>query len=72
MSKAGMTPMQILAALTVAPARKFGDEQRRGKIAPGMRVDLVVLSADPAAEVSGFAKVRYTIRKGEIVYSAVN
>jgi imidazolonepropionase-like amidohydrolase len=71
MSKAGMTPMQILASLTVAPARKFGDEQRRGKVAPGMQADLVVLSADPAADVSRFAKVRYTIRKGEIVYSSV-
>jgi imidazolonepropionase-like amidohydrolase len=52
--------------------RKFGDEQRRGKIAPGLQADLVVLSADPAADVSRVAKVRYTIRKGEIVYSAVN
>jgi imidazolonepropionase-like amidohydrolase len=70
MSKAGMSPMEILASLTIAPARRFGEERRRGKIVPRMQADLVVLNADPADDVSNFARVRYTIRNGKIVYTA--
>jgi imidazolonepropionase-like amidohydrolase len=31
--------------------------------------DLVILSADPAQDVTAFSKVRYTIRGGKVVYS---
>jgi imidazolonepropionase-like amidohydrolase len=31
--------------------------------------DLVVLSADPAQDVTAFSRVRYTIRDGTIIYS---
>jgi imidazolonepropionase-like amidohydrolase len=68
MSQAGMTYHQILASLTTNPARKFGDSGRTGYIAKGMKADLVVLSADPAADVTAFSKVRFTIRNGNIIY----
>lgn len=67
MSQAGMNYKQILASLSTNPARKFGDRDR-GHIAKGMKADLVILSADPAQDVTGFSKVRFTIRNGEIVY----
>jgi imidazolonepropionase-like amidohydrolase len=68
MSKAGMTFQQILASLTTNPARKFGYAPNTGKIAKGMDADLVVLSDDPAKDPTAFAKVRYTIRNGRIMY----
>ena len=70
MSRAGLTPMQILASLTTAPAERFGESDRRGRIAVGLQSDLVVLEADPADESTNFTKVRYTIRQGRIIYPA--
>jgi len=69
MSQAGMNYQQILASLTTNPARKFGYSDRTGRIAKGMEADLVILSADPAHDVTAFSKVRYTIRNGEVTYS---
>jgi imidazolonepropionase-like amidohydrolase len=63
-----ITPMQILASLTTAPAARFGESKTRGRVAPGMDADLVVLAADPAADAQNFAKVRYTIRRGQVIY----
>jgi imidazolonepropionase-like amidohydrolase len=69
MSQAGMNYQQILASLTTNPARKFGYSDRVGRIAKGMEADLVVLSADPAHDVTAFSKVRCTIRNGKLTYS---
>ena len=69
MAEAGMTFRQILASLTTAPAEKFGDSGRLGRIAPGHVADLVVLSGDPSQDVRAFAVVRYTIRDGKLIHS---
>ena len=70
MSRAGMSFQQILASLTTNPAERFGDSSHSGRIAKGMDADLVVLSTDPAHDVTAFSKVRYTIRAGTIIYQA--
>ena len=68
MSRAGLTPMQILASLTTAPAERFGEGDKRGRIAAGMQSNLVVLEGDPIQEVTNFTRVRYTIRRGRVIY----
>src|SRR5258706_3507258 len=68
MREAGMTHRQILASLTTAPAEKFGDTARLGRIAPGLVADLVVLNGDPSPDVRAVADVRYTIPDGKIIY----
>jgi imidazolonepropionase-like amidohydrolase len=68
MARAGLTPMQILASLTTAPAAKFKEDGHRGRIAVGMAADLVVLGGDPAQDVRNFTDVRYTIRRGKLIY----
>jgi imidazolonepropionase-like amidohydrolase len=65
-----LSPMEILASLTTAPAARWKEEERRGRVAPGMDADLVVLDADPAADPANFAKVRCTIRGGRLLYPA--
>jgi len=65
-SRAGLTSMQMLASLTTA--ERFGEGEKRGRIAAGMQSDLVVLEADPAQEATNFTKVRYTIRRGQIIF----
>jgi predicted amidohydrolase YtcJ len=42
-----VTIEEALRAATVAPAWLEGQEQRRGKLRPGMLADLVVLDRDP-------------------------
>ncbi|HYZ86385.1 MAG TPA: amidohydrolase family protein [Bryobacteraceae bacterium] len=68
MARAGMSAMQILTALTVAPATRFGEQQKRGRVEPGMQADLVILDGDPMQDVRNFARVRYTIRKGQVLH----
>ena len=68
MQQAGMTPMQILAALTTAPARVWNEEKQHGRIEVGMDADLVVLRSDPAADVRRFTDVRCSIRGGRVIY----
>jgi len=70
MSKAGLTPMDILASLTTAPAERWKESSRRGRIEPGMDADLVVLAADPADDVKNFAKVSCVFRAGQLIYEA--
>ena len=68
MSQAGMNYKQILASLTANPARGFGASEHVGRIAKGMKADLVILSSDPAQEVTAYSKVRCTIRDGKVIY----
>ena len=70
MAEAGMTFRQILASLTTAPAEKFGDSGRLGRIAPGLAADITVLNGDPSQDVRVFASVRYTIKDGKVIYRA--
>lgn len=69
MSQAGLPWTDILASLTTAPAQRF-NQPRKGTIEAGKDADLVLLSADPAADPAAFAKVRYTIRAGRVIYDA--
>lgn len=59
---------QILTSLTTAPASRFGFAAHKGRIAPGMDADLVLLSADPASDPAAFARVRDTIRGGKVIW----
>jgi imidazolonepropionase-like amidohydrolase len=58
----------ILASLTTNPSDYF-KAASKGRVEKDMDADLVVLDADPAADVRNFAKVAYTIRNGRVIYS---
>lgn len=64
---AGLTPAQALAAATVAPARVMGRGTTHGKVAPGFVADLVLVAADPLADVAATREIRYVVRRGRIV-----
>ena len=51
MVKAGMTPMQTLVASTGNAAKVMGIDSEVGTLQPGKRADLVVLTADPLADI---------------------
>jgi imidazolonepropionase-like amidohydrolase len=65
MSAAGMSPMQIVLSATRNGARLFGRDDI-GQVAAGMQADLVVLDADPLADIHNTRRVRATIRGGTI------
>jgi len=68
MAQAGMSWRDILASLTTNPS-SFFKSPSTGRVESGMQADLVVLENDPAANVSNFARVAYTIRAGKVIYS---
>ena len=69
MARAGMSPMQILASLTTTPAARWGEAQRRGRIAAGMDADIVMLERDPGGDAKHFAMVKCTVHGGAVIYS---
>lgn len=70
MGEAGFDFAATLAALTTAPAQRFGFADRKGAVTRGMDADLVVLAEDPSRDVTAFARVRQTICGGEVVFDA--
>ena len=68
MAAAGLGWREILASLTTNPAARFGEAERRGRVAAGQDADLVVLGSDPAHGARNFADVRYAVRGGRIIY----
>jgi imidazolonepropionase-like amidohydrolase len=69
--QAGFGFREVVAMLTTAPAKLFHRSQREGKVMPGMRGDLTILSEDPASgNPEAFTKVRYTIRGGKVIWKS--
>lgn len=48
--EAGLSPIEALRAATSMPAEQFGLADR-GRIAPGLRADLVLVEGDPSADI---------------------
>lgn len=69
LAQSGLNAQDILRMLTTAPAERFGVADEKGTIAPGKLADLVILAADPATDVTNFAKVQTTVRSGRVIYS---
>jgi len=68
MTRAGMNFRQILASLSVNPAQRFGSYHRTGRIIKGMDADIVIIGGDPETDIRMLSNVRYTLRKGQIIY----
>ena len=67
MQQAGLSYPQILAALTTAPAARFGAAGRTGRLAVGLNADIVVIQGDPAQDIRALARVRTTMRAGRVI-----
>ncbi|TYT27037.1 amidohydrolase family protein [Luteimonas viscosa] len=64
--RAGLTPAQALAAATSLPAKRFGLAQR-GRIAPGMRADLVLVDGDPLDDIAATRAIDTVWKNGHRV-----
>ncbi|HEV8616911.1 MAG TPA: amidohydrolase family protein [Methylomirabilota bacterium] len=67
MQQAGLSYAKILAALTVAPAERFG-RAAAGRLRPGADADITVVDGDPERDIRALAAVRYTMRAGRVIY----
>jgi imidazolonepropionase-like amidohydrolase len=62
----GFTPVEAIRSATQVAAMAVGQGARRGAIAPGMDADLVVLDADPTADVRNVRTVVEVMKGGRI------
>ncbi|MBX4174204.1 amidohydrolase family protein [Streptomyces geysiriensis] len=65
MVAAGMTPTQVLAAGTSGASRQCARPDL-GTVARGKRADLLVLDADPTADIGNLRRLRMVILNGEL------
>jgi imidazolonepropionase-like amidohydrolase len=68
LGKSGLNWQDVLAMLTINPASRMGVSDAKGTIAPGKLADLTILSADPAADLTNFARVQAVVRSGKVVW----
>ncbi len=66
MAAAGLTPMEILVAATSKAARVFHGDPEMGTIAPGKLADLVILDADPLADIRNARRINTVIKAGRV------
>jgi len=66
MVKAGLTPMQALTSATFLGAKFLGVLETTGTVEAGKDADLLVLDADPTADITNTRSIYMVIRQGKI------
>jgi imidazolonepropionase-like amidohydrolase len=64
---AGMTPLRALRSATVETARLLGIERELGTIEAGKLADLLLLDADPLADIAALRSIGLVMKGGEIL-----
>ncbi|MGA7315276.1 MAG: amidohydrolase family protein [Silvibacterium sp.] len=64
--EAGFTPLEALQAGTIRSARAIGVEKESGSLEVGKRADVLLLDADPLADIRNTRKVWRTVAGGAI------
>lgn len=65
--RSGLSPLEAIGAATVVPAAYFSLQDEMGTIDVGMKADLVLLDADPLADISNSKRISAVISKGRLV-----
>jgi imidazolonepropionase-like amidohydrolase len=63
---AGLTTAEALATATINPARAIGRGQEQGTIERGKLADLLVVDADPLADIRNISKIHLVIKGGVV------
>ena len=63
---AGFTPLEALQAATIQAARAAGVEKESGSLTPGKRGDVLLLDADPLADIHNTRAVWRTVAAGAV------
>ncbi|MEO5589540.1 MAG: amidohydrolase family protein, partial [Gemmatimonadaceae bacterium] len=62
----GMKPADAIRSATSGTARILGMESMVGRIATGMRADIIAVSGNPIASISSLRKVRFVMKDGTV------
>jgi imidazolonepropionase-like amidohydrolase len=65
-NKCGLTPLEAITTATLNGAMALGIEKSYGTITKGKVADLVILSADPSADIRNTTKITYVIKGGKL------
>jgi imidazolonepropionase-like amidohydrolase len=64
---AGLTPLQAIQAATYNAALLIGQNEKIGSIEPAKFADLVLLNADPVANIDNASDIAFVMKAGKIV-----
>lgn len=64
---AGLSPIEALKAATVRPAEFFGIQDTIGNLAEGQAADMVLLDANPLADIRHTRRIHTVISRGQVV-----
>ncbi len=67
MAEYGMKPADVVKSATSGTARILGMESMIGRIAPGLRADIIAVAGDPSSSISALRRVQFVMKDG-IVY----
>jgi hypothetical protein len=66
-TKAGFSPLEALQTATINPAHFLGRDKLQGTVEVGKRADLVLLDADPLADIRNVQRIDAVILRGKLV-----
>jgi imidazolonepropionase-like amidohydrolase len=64
---AGMTPLEVIRAITTNAAEMLGWQDRIGAVEVGRFADLVAVSGDPLTDITELERVRFVMKNGQVV-----
>jgi imidazolonepropionase-like amidohydrolase len=70
MVRAGMAPMQAIAAATVTAAEHIGHSKDLGSLEPGKFADLVAVSSSPLEDIRALERVAFVMKEGKVFKKA--
>jgi len=65
--QAGLTPLEALQTAIINPAKFFGKEKELGTIEKGKLADLVLLDANPLADINNTRKINAVVLNGRLL-----
>jgi imidazolonepropionase-like amidohydrolase len=64
---AGISPLDVIRAVTTNAAAMLGWQDRVGAVEPGKFADLIAVSGDPIADITEIERVRFVMKDGKVV-----
>lgn len=66
LQSAGMSPSEVFTSATLVAARAMGRASEVGSLEPGKLADLIVVDADPLADIANLRRVRLVMKGGAL------